>query len=139
MSTRHRASNQAVIVIVTLTCLLALAGCGPTVLPPTQHPPISAGAVNLYQKAPERYEVLSVMSVPVTPEMKWNEKGDSPAAFEALKTRAAAQGANGVLLTAQPGSFDVMAIAGYHGTWYQVPVKREPKTLVAQAIFVPGE
>jgi hypothetical protein len=93
----------------------------------------------LYQKQPAKYEALGVVSVPITPEMKWDERGDSTPAFEALKSKAAAMGANGLLLIGQPGTFDLLVTAGYKGEFYQVPAKREPKTAVAQAIFVIDE
>ena len=118
---------------------VALASCAPEVLPPSQHAPVSSNEVRLYQKQPAKYEALGVVSVPITPEMKWDERGDSTPAFEALKSKAAAMGANGLLLIGQPGTFDLLVTAGYKGEFYQVPAKREPKTAVAQAIFVIDE
>lgn len=126
-------------VMVCMFVVAGLSGCGPQVVPASQHAPTSPNEVKFFQKQPAKYEELGMITVPVTAEMKWNEKGDCTPAFEALKTKAAAKGANGVLLIAQPGSFDVLATAGYKGAWYQVPVKREPKTLVVQAIYVINE
>jgi hypothetical protein len=48
-------------------------------------------------------------------------------------------GANGVLLVGEPGTFDTVAITGYHGTSYKVPMKSQPKAAVVQAIFVISE
>jgi len=116
-----------------------LGGCAPEVLPPSQHAPINATQVKLYSKQPTKYEALGRITVAVTPEMKWDDRGESTAGFDALKAKAAAMGANGVLLVAEPGTFDALATTGYHGQWYQVPVKLNPKAAIAQAIFVVSE
>ena len=133
----HRTFGFALVLAAAMGIFVT--GCGPEVVPASKHDPISPEAVKFYQKQPAKYEELVVISVPVTPAMKWNEQGDATPAFEALRAKAAATGANGVLLIAQPGTFDVMATAGFKGTWYQVPVKRDPKTLVAKAIYVISE
>jgi hypothetical protein len=82
---------------------------------------------------------LGIITVPVTPEMKWDERGESNPGFEALKAKAGEIGANGVLLVGKPGTFDALATTGYHGTSYQVPMKSQPKAAVVQAIFVISE
>ena len=125
--------------VLTGALAIALAGCSPQVLPPSSHAPTTADQVKLYQKQPPKYEALGMISVPVTPAMKWDERGDSTPGFDALKAKAAAMGANGLLFTPQPGTFDVLVTAGYTGEFYQVPMKREPRSTVAQAIFVIDE
>jgi hypothetical protein len=72
----------------------------------------------------------------VTGEVRWDARGDANAGFEQLKAQAANKGANGVLLVADPGESDIAVTAGYMGTFYQVPVKENPRTAVAQAIYV---
>jgi hypothetical protein len=114
----------------------ALPGCAPEVLPATQHAPSTAESVMLYQKAPKKYENLGMISVPVTPDMKWDQNGDSTPGFDAIKAKAATLGANGVLLDAPRDQWDVMVTAGYKNSWYQVPVRANPKMAVATAIFV---
>ena len=116
-----------------------MAGCGPEALPPTQHAPLSPDQVKIYPKAPARYEKMSMITVPVTPQIRWDEKGESTPGFEAMKSQAAAMGANGVLLAPEPGTYDLMVTVGYKGTWYQVPAKRDPKAVVARAIYVVQE
>jgi len=135
----NRRKQSAVVVMLTGVAAVFLAGCEPVVLPPSQHAPTSPEQVKLYQKQPAKYENLATIMMPITPEMKWNDRMESVAGIDALKARAAAMGANGVLMTAQPGMFDVMATTGYHGAWYQVPVKDNPKRAVVQAIFVVSE
>ena len=129
--------------MLTITLIGALAcvlgGCAPVVMPPTQHAPVAGTAVNLYQKPPAKYEALGILIVPVTPEMKWDERGESNPGFDELKAKAGAMGANGVLLVGEPGTFDTLAITGYHGTSYRVPMKSQPKAAVVQAIFVISE
>jgi len=125
-----------------LTCLvlactaLALAACSEQVPVSGPHPPLSPDQVKIFQAAPQKYEMLGTVEVPVTPEMKWDEKGDSTAGFNALKAKAAALGANGLLLTADQKLYDVGVGAGYNGTFYTVPLRYQPRTAVASAIFV---
>lgn len=135
----NRRKQSAVVTILAGLAAVFLGGCAPVVLPPSQHAPSSPEQVKLYQKQPAKYESLATIMMPITPEMQWNDKMESVVGIDALKSRAAALGANGVLMTAQPGTFDVMATTGYHGSWYQVPVKDNPKRAVVQAIFVVSE
>jgi len=113
-----------------------VAGCSSEAMPPTQHAAISPDEVKLYPKAPSRYEAMSIISVPITPEVRWDDKGESTKGFDALKSKAAAMGANGVLLAPEAGTYDLLVAAGYKGTWYQVPARRDPKAIVARAIYV---
>jgi hypothetical protein len=122
-----------------LLVLGGIAGCAPEALPPTQHAAISPDQVKIYTRRPSRYEALPVISAPVTSEMKWDENGDSNAAFDALKVKAAARGANGVLLEPEKGKHDLLVTVAYHGTWYQLPAKRDPKEVLGRAIWVAEE
>ena len=123
--------------LMALSCAAFLAGCAPEVLPPSGTHPIALPAqVKIYQKQPAKYELLGTINVPVTAAMKWDDRGDSTAGFEALQAKAAAMGANGVLLKADQGLYDIEIGAGFKGTYYLVPLKKEPRTAMAQAIFV---
>ena len=53
-----------------------------------------------------------------------------------LKATAAALGANGVLLIAEAPGDIYQVTAGHRGTFYKLPVQRDPRTAHAQAIFV---
>jgi len=123
---------------LALSCAAVLAGCGgPEVLPPSGSHPITLPAqVKIYQNQPAKYELLGTINVPVTAAMKWDDRGDSTAGFEALQAKAAAMGANGVLLKADQGLYDIEIGAGFKGTYYLVPLKKEPRTAMASAIFV---
>jgi hypothetical protein len=132
MTTRGRISLAAIIGGAAL-----LAACAPEVLPPSgTHPVALPAQVKIYQNQPAKYELLGTINVPVTAEMKWDDRGDSTAGFEALLAKAAALGANGVLLKAEEGLYDIQVGAGYKGTYYLVPLKKEPRTAMASAIFV---
>lgn len=69
--------------------------------------------------------------------MKWDQSGDADAGFAQFKAKAAAMGANGVLLVVPAGTSDVQVTAGYKGTFYAVPVKTGTnREAVAEAVFV---
>ena len=124
---------RAVIILV----LVAAAGCGPTVVPSEgARPPLDPSQVSIYQKEPQRYEILGTVEVPVGGEVRWDRNGEANAGFERLKAQAAARGANGLLLKAdEPDTLGV--VVGYKGTFYQVPVRMEPaRTAVAKAVYV---
>ncbi len=122
---------------VAATCLLAACASNPVVLPPSGPRAARMPAeVKIYQAQPKKYELLGPVSVRITPEMKWDERGNSNPAFEALLTQAGAKGANGLLLMSEEGTYDYRPGAGYKGTYYLVPMHRESRTAMGQAIFV---
>jgi hypothetical protein len=119
---------------------LTLAACSPEVLPPSgPHPQLAPDAIKIYQNQPQKYERLGMIILPLTPEYRWDERGEAQAAFNKFKATAAAQGANGILLMDDSGQATVTVGAGYHGTFYMVPVNNGTKTAYAQAIFVINE
>ena len=138
MRTRRNFLLRAMaLAVIGMTISYVFTACGPKVLPASgPHPALTPELVKIYQEQPKKYEQLGLMWVPVTPAMKWDENGDSTLGFETLKAQAAAKGANGVLLMADPGQYDMTVGAGYKGTFYRVPIKKEPRTAVVQAIFV---
>jgi hypothetical protein len=101
-------------------------------------PPLSPDSVSLYKTPPKKYEIRGRVSLVITPELAWDKSsGDANAAFDQLKAQAAALGANGLLFTLNRDAYDVLAGAGYHGTFYEVPLVYKPqKTVFALAIFV---
>ena len=103
------------------------------------HTPTTPEQVKIYPKAPKKYEVLGTVTVPIGGDVRWDDRGDADAGFERLKAEAAKLGANGLLLEAPPGASEARVLAGYKGTYYQVPVKLNPRTAVAQAIWVVEE
>jgi hypothetical protein len=132
----HRNVSGLLGLLVAGVLGIALTGCAPEVLPATWHAPSEPAVVKLYQKQPKKYELLGTIMVPITSDMQLNDRGDATPAFEALKAKAAAMGANGLLLMAPAGSTNVQVTAGYKGTFYQVPVNSNPKTAVGQSIYV---
>lgn len=123
-----------------LLALAALAfmvmGCASQVVPTKAHQPTTADQVVIYQKAPGKYELLDPIRLVITPELKWNAAGDATPAFEQMKRKAAAMGANGLLLVPVGETGDFAVTAAYKGQYYQVQVKDNPRAALAQAIFV---
>ena len=124
--------------VVLLFVLIAVgSGCSPEVVPSSgTRPPTNPKDVGIYQKEPQKYENLGLVEVPVGGDVRWDEKGESTAGFEKLKAGAAARGANGILLK-HPSPDMSSVLAGYKGTFYQVPVRMgNPKVVVVQAVYV---
>ena len=122
--------------IAIMAMLSFLGGCGPTVVPATQHDPSSPDTVKFYSEAPKKYEMLGTLNVPIPLEIHFDKSGNADQGFELIQAAAAQKGANGVLLVAAPGESDLKVTVGFKGTFYQVPVKQNPRTAVAQAIWV---
>jgi hypothetical protein len=124
-----------------LVILVAFVGSGcasPKVVPTTKHDPTTPGSVQIYQKPPAKdYEILGTVTLKQSDRYKWDERGNADAAFDELKRQAAAMGANGLLMDAPKDASDARVTAGYHGEFYQIPVKLpRPVTAFATAIFV---
>jgi hypothetical protein len=140
----NRISRCASVVIglsFVMTLLFPLGGCAskPEVVPSSgARQPTSAGQVKIYGKQPQKYEMLGTVTVTREEGARWDEKGDANAAFDAAKAKAAALGANGLLLSAAAGEYQYHATAGYHGKFYQVPVRGRQGAAVGvmQAIYV---
>jgi hypothetical protein len=128
--------------IVTMAFLLSACASKPEILPSSgPHSPTTADQVEIYQKEPKRYEKLGGVSVSRDEGAVWDDRGDATVGFDLLKRKAAALGANGLLLKAEEGKDEHRKIlAGYHGEYYQVPVSTStPPHGMAQAIFVRAE
>jgi hypothetical protein len=137
----RRSSLKFVPVLPALMALVAFVGGGcatPKVVPATKHDPATPGAVQIYQKPPAKdYEILGTVTLKASEQYKWDNRGNADAAYDELKRQAAALGANGLLMDAPPGATDARVTAGYHGEFYQIPVKLPPPvTAVATAIYV---
>jgi hypothetical protein len=126
--------------MLTLLLVMSQFGCAssPEIVQSTgPRPPTDPQYVAIYQKQPKKYERLGQITQVITPDMRWDEKGDSTAGFDKLKALAAQKGANGVLLQLPEGTYSYLVLAGYKGNYYQVPVKAgEPKTVMAEAVYV---
>jgi hypothetical protein len=132
---KHHGTSFFRLAILSIGVLLA--GCQSEVVPSTgAHPPTDPQTVKIYQSAPQKYEKLGVIMIPVGGDVKWDEKGDANLGFRMFREKAAAQGANGVLLAVDPGMSDAKVTAGDSGKYYSVPFQATSKQAVAQAIFV---
>ncbi len=135
----HRRPLVPLIALTVLVLTVLDLGCASSEVVSSKgpRPPTDPAYVAIYQKEPKKYERLGQVSQVVTPDMKWDEKGDSTAGFEKLKALAAEKGANGLLLKLPEGTYAYLVLAGYKGSYYQVPVKAgEPKTVMGEAIYV---
>jgi hypothetical protein len=117
--------------------MLVAGGCAPEVVPSSgPKPAISADQVMVYQKQPSKYEDMGMISANQSEGARWDERGDANRGFDSLKAKAAERGANGLLLMVDPAESDRIVTAGYHGNFYQVPVRGNPPTAIAKAIYV---
>jgi hypothetical protein len=137
---RPQSVSSCVIVLLT-SCTLALAsGCAskPEVVASSgPRKATTPDQVKIYQKAPKKYEALGTVTVAPSDRVRWDERGNADEGFEQFKSQVAARGANGLLLEAPEGSGARRRIlAAYKGEYYQVPVRDEPRSAVAQAIWV---
>lgn len=123
----------ATLLIVSLVAILA--GCQSHEVVASSGPRKAniVQSVKILQKQPSKYEELGIVQVVMTPELRWDDRGDATKAFEALKAEAAKLGANGILLTAPS---DFVVTAAYKGAYYQVPMRNTPRTALAQAVYV---
>ena|SRR5438045_2579674 len=133
-----RAPSFGLMLLGLIGCFVA-AGCssGPKVLPTQSHAPGSPDQVKLYPKPPAEYELLGLVSLDLTPQYRLDDNAHADAAFTEMIRRAAAMGGNGLLFEVPPGQSNASVTAGYHGTFYQVPVNSQgQRTALAQAIYV---
>lgn len=125
-----------------LSCMVVAlfsSGCASkseVITPTAQRAPTSPDAVQIYEKQPKKYELLGVVKVPVGGEVRWDQRGHAQAGFAQLKQQAAALGANGLLLQVPEDQSEFTVLAGDGERFYQIPMKKDPRTALAQAIFV---
>jgi hypothetical protein len=137
--------SRSVGLIVVLGVVAAIiGGCAKAEVVPTTgpHSPTTPDKVVMYQKPPKKkYEVLGTVEVTRAEGAKWDQNGDATRGFEQLRSKAAAMGANGLLLEADKGTYDLLVTAGDNGTFYQIPVRNKggSPTAIATAIYVHEE
>ena len=122
-STKPKLVISSNVVALLLACALSTAGgagCAsePKVVP-SQGPrqPTTVEQVKIYDKAPQKYEVLGKVTVNRAEGAMWDNRAEANAAFDNARKKAAALGANGLLVHAEPGEFNARVNAGYHGTF----------------------
>jgi hypothetical protein len=132
------------VVVLAIIVVGGVVGCVSTSDPERasskQRPPLTPDKVTFYRTPPAKFDTLGTVQVPATPELNWDERGDATAGFAILKSKAAAVGANGVLLKIPDREYDRQVTAAYNGDWYTVALRGPPgaATAVAHAIFVYG-
>lgn len=140
----HMRGRSVGLVIVLGVVAAVVAGCAKAEVVPSTGPksPTRPDEVVFYQKPPKKkYEVLGTVEVTRGEGAQWDKQGDATKGFDQLKAKAAALGANGLLLEAEKGTYEMWATAGYNGTFYQIPVrgKSGDATAIATAIYVHPE
>jgi hypothetical protein len=115
---------------------LLLLGCTEIVPTTGPHAPTNPSQVKFYQNEPAKFERLGTVTLMIAPEYRWDANGQAKPALDHLRADAAALGANGLLFKDYSNSELGMAGAGYDGAFYLVPVRKEPKMAVAEAIWV---
>jgi len=136
-------SHIRLVVVVVLGAMF-LSACATSEIVPVSGPraAMPVEQVKFYQHPPKRYEILGPVTVSREEGATWDERGDATAGFDILRKKAAALGANGLLLQTDKGDDYKKVLAGYHGEYYQVPVSgsgtSSPKAL-ARAIYVIDE
>ena len=123
---------------VLLLASFTVAGCQPHQLPPAgERPRTEPAQIKLYTKAPEKYEMLGL--VESAENLKWSEGSDVTPLIDDLRARAAATGANGLLLVVDSDEVPnlVRILGRYQKTFYEIPFQTKPtKRAVAKAIYV---
>jgi hypothetical protein len=104
---------------------------------PKQTGPLTAADVMIYKDPPaNEFKDLGPVTMPTGGEVKWDERGDATRGFQLLKEKVAAMGGNGILLKIDESEYDMQVLAADKGTYYTVPLKRNPRTVIVHAISV---
>lgn len=126
--------------LAELLPILFLVSCASHQIVPTTstHPPTTPEQVRVYQDGPKKYEVLGEITLEITPDLQWDEKGEATKAFNIMRERAADLGATGIITDPDLSEATNQAIAGYQGQFYKVQIHHGPNTVysIAQAIYV---
>lgn len=121
----------------TITVFLALVllfGCatGSSIITGTKRPAINPSEVTIYLDPPAEYEAIGIIEV--SSEVGFSRQKAQDRAMEALKSRAAKVGANGVLLT-NTGSLSG-GTAGYYSNGIFYGVSSDKILAQGRAIYV---
>jgi hypothetical protein len=93
--------------------------------------------VVIYKDAPAKeFKDLGPVTLPTGGEVTWGDKGDSTRGFQILKEKVAAMGGNGILLKIDESEYDMTVLAADKGTYYTVPLRRNPRMVIVHALSV---
>ena len=114
---------------------LALTACasGSSVVTGVTRAPLTADQVRIYSEAPAHYEVIGIVSA--TSITGWTQQQDTDQAIAELKRRAAALGANGILLE-HVGRADSVVGSGAGGV-FTAATTSSSAGVQGRAIYVP--
>ena len=99
--------------------------------------PLTAADVKIYKDPPsQEHKDLGPVTLATGGEVTWDERGDSTRGFYLLKEKVAKMGGNGILLKIDQSEYDMQVLAADNGTYYQVPLKRSPRSVIVHALSV---
>jgi hypothetical protein len=128
--------RTATILSGLLAVAFLIAGCE-TQSAPKHTGPLTAADVVIYKDKPStEFKDLGPVTLPTGGEVTWGDKGDSTRGFQILREKVAAMGANGILLKIDQSEYDLTVLAAEKGTYYTVPLKANPRTVIVHAISV---
>lgn len=121
------------IVVMVASCVL-LTGCAPTVVPSAgPRPATQPTSVELFQEQPSKYEVLGIVQTDKT--FEWDGAAGIEKVIDELKAKAAALGANGLLL--QVPEYRMRVVGNYDEVSYTLPIEKgKNRSALATAIYV---
>ena len=119
--------------LLTTLLSLALFSCasGTALVTGTKRPATTPDAVVVYTEAPEKYEVIGIVTA--SSDAGWTAQGSLDYAIAELKKQAAKIGANGIILESVGTSNSGGVIS------YGVYIPVTAKNVSGKAIFVEGE
>lgn len=118
-----------------MALLLAVGGCGGSKVLPTSGPrnATKSWEVQILEDKPSAYEILGV--VETTENLGWDKNASAETVVNALKKKAAALGATGLLMEAEGSA--VRAAGMYNGKMFQIPIDKVPATkAMATAVYI---
>ncbi len=134
--------SRHLIGLVPFALLAVAAGCSPDMVPATARPALSANAVEIFVKAPKKFEDHGFVFVEVAPS---TNDFQADVYVDQLKETAASKGADGLLIApidewkeSKGHDSRYVYVGGfYKGKFYNFPVTTEkPRRMVGRAIYV---
>lgn len=129
-----------IVCLVLMTLVVTACATGSMLLTGRKRPAIDPSQVIVYAVAPAHYEVIGIIK---SRSMSgWNDQDKANNALTDMKERAAAVGANGILLQNIGDQTNIVAGVSQSfsgtgsGTFFAVPSKQA--TLTGEAIYVPN-
>lgn len=121
--------------VLGLALLLPACATGAAIVTGVQRPAISAADVRLYSTPPAVYEEIALISA--SSEWGWSDQEEVNYALDDMRRRAAALGANGILIEATGATSG--GAAGFYANGVFYAGASSGSEVRGRAIFVPAE